>query len=117
MARSGWYTSDRKSRLPSNWDKLRLVVGKRDGWKCQQQLPDGSFCGAPGNQIDHIEHGDDDRLSNLQCLCEKHHSIKSSQEGAAARAAKLRAAKARVARPQEKHPVVPATGKPLFPGM
>lgn len=117
MARSGWYTSDRKSRLPSNWEKLRLAVGRRDGWKCQQLLEDRSLCGAPANQIDHILANDDDSMSNLQCLCERHHSIKSSQEGAAARAARVRAARSRVERPKEKPPVVPATGKPLFPGM
>lgn len=117
MSRSGWYSSDRKSRLPPNWGQLRLAVGRRDGWKCQHLLADNSLCGAPANQIDHIIPNDDDSMSNLQCMCEAHHRTKSSQEGAAARAARVRATKARVVRPQETAPVVVPATKPRFPGM
>jgi hypothetical protein len=53
--------------------------------------------------VDHIRPGDDHSLSNLRSLCSYHHRIKSSQEGAAAKAAKQRAMNKRFRR-DEQHP-------------
>lgn len=117
MNKQAWAGSDRRSRLPDDWDQIRLVIGRRDGWICQQITTAGTICGKPANQVDHIERGDDHSYDNLQCLCSDCHSKKSSSEGGWASVLALRAAKARTARPKEKHPEIPVTGKPLFPGL
>lgn len=80
-----WSTSDRRSRLPSNWSTLRVRVLRRDGYACQARDSMGRQCGAPANQVDHITPGDNHELTNLQALCQWHHARKSSREGAAAR--------------------------------
>lgn len=85
-----WDTSDRRLRLPDDWPIRRLRVLRRDGYKCQARDSLGIMCGAPANQADHIEHGDNHELDNLQALCSWHHNRKSSAEGAAARRPKLR---------------------------
>ena len=95
----GWEGSDRKSRLPPNWGRLRLRVLRRDAYKCQwRDVYTGEKCLAPANQVDHVIPGDDHREENLQSLCAHHHGKKSSQEG--------NAAKARFPnkRPPERHP-------------
>lgn len=103
--KSNWHTSDRKKRLPANWEALRRQVGKRDGWLCQWRFSDGTYCGLPGNQIDHIIPSGSDDPSNLRCLCKAHHAIKSSSEGGRASQEELRALKARVRRkPEENAP-------------
>lgn len=100
----GWNSSNRKSRLPSDWSARRARVGRRDSWCCQAELASGFQCLEPGNQIDHINRfgGDDDE--NLQVLCEYHHKIKSSQEGVQARTERVVKAKQRLARDKEKAP-------------
>lgn len=80
-----WDTSDRLSRLPSNWQTLRVRVLRRDSYRCQARDSLGILCGAPANQVDHIVAGDDHSLDNLQALCRWHHDRKSSAEGHAAR--------------------------------
>jgi len=80
-----WESSDRKARLPSDWSTRRVRVLRRDGYKCQARDSLGVLCGAPANQADHIEPGDDHSLENLRALCRWHHARKSSAEGAAAR--------------------------------
>lgn len=62
-----------------------MRVLRRDGYRCQARDSLGVLCGEPANQVDHIEHGDDHSLDNLQALCRWHHARKSSAEGAAAR--------------------------------
>jgi hypothetical protein len=79
-----WYTSNRRDRLPSDWLRRRAPVLARDSF-------------------DHIEHGDNHDLSNLQALCRWHHSRKSSAEGIAARKAK--GGYKRQAREPEPHPL------------
>lgn len=81
----GWQGSTRRARLPANWPQLREQVLLRDRGMCQWRLPNGALCLLPGNQVDHCEPGDDDRLANLQLLCREHHNSKSGREGAAAR--------------------------------
>jgi len=85
-----WDTSDRRLRLPDDWPLRRLRVLRRDGYKCQARDSLGVQCGAPANQCDHIEHGDNHDLDNLQALCSWHHARKSSKEGHAARRPRVR---------------------------
>lgn len=80
-----WDTSNRKARLPADWQTRRLRVLRRDGYKCQARDSTGTQCGAPANQADHIKPGDDHSLENLQALCRWHHARKSAKEGVAAR--------------------------------
>jgi hypothetical protein len=76
-----WESSDRESRLPANWHKLRARVKRRDGGICQS-------CGQPGTQVDHIIRGDNHDLENLQLLCGPCHTRKTQIESAAARRTK-----------------------------
>lgn len=91
-----WETSDRRSRLPADWPKRRVRVLRRDGYRCQHRDDLGVPCLAPANQVDHVRHGDDHSLDNLQALCRWHHARKSSAEG--------NAAQPRRRRPPEPHP-------------
>lgn len=77
--KDAWAGSNRKSRLPADWDRLRAVVLQRCGFRCEW---DG--CGDTATDVDHIEPGDHHSLSNLQGLCGAHHRAKSSAEGIAA---------------------------------
>lgn len=93
-------TSARASRLPPNWQSLRLRVLRRDRYQCQHRdYPGAPICGGRANQVDHIERGDDHSVSNLQALCQHHHAAKSSREGVEARQAK-----GSTRRPPEPHP-------------
>lgn len=94
-----WENSGRKERLPADWPTRRVRVLRRDGYKCQAKHSTGDLCGAPANQVDHVEPGDNHDLSNLQALCRWHHARKSSREGVAARRPR-----ATQARPPETHP-------------
>ncbi|KIZ17340.1 HNH endonuclease [Streptomyces natalensis ATCC 27448] len=81
-----WHGSDRRSRLPADWQVRRLSVLKRDGFQCVAVLRDtGARCTAPATDVDHIVPDDDHAPANLQALCRWHHARKSSVEGAAAR--------------------------------
>lgn len=68
-----WDSSDRKERLPSDWQARRRVVIHRDGGKCQQ-------CGQAGTDVDHKIAGDDHSLNNLQLLCVDCHKAKTHIE-------------------------------------
>jgi len=63
------------------WERLRLFVLQDEHYICRK-------CGQFGNQCDHIVPkrlgGTDDR-SNLQCLCIRCHSIKTTGEQRAAK--------------------------------
>jgi 5-methylcytosine-specific restriction endonuclease McrA len=94
-----WEGSPRKSQLPADWRTIRTQVLERDGYRCVARLRDGERCPEAGNQVDHIERGQDHSLSNLQTLCLHHHKQKTAKEASAARgpATTLR-------RPTEQHP-------------
>lgn len=86
----GWQGSDRRQRLPDDWEKIRKRVLIRDRRRCTWLLDDGVRCGMPATDVDHIKPGDDHGESNLRSLCSDHHQAKSSCEGAAAKAANWR---------------------------
>lgn len=81
---SGWEGSDRKARLPHDWQTRRIRVLRRDGYACQERLSTGEPCLAPASDVDHVTPGDDHSLDNLRALCRWHHARKSSAEGHAA---------------------------------
>lgn len=86
-----WATSNRRDRLPANWERLRARVIRRAGGVCQGVLFDtGQRCNATGTDVDHITPGDDHGLDNLQLLCRWHHTQKTQAESATARAASPR---------------------------
>lgn len=89
--RTPWRNSNRRRRLPPNWDELRAAVRRRSGGRCEM-VADGVRCHRPAKECDHIVPGDDHRPENLQDLCWPHHRKKSSREGgeAAARARRQR---------------------------
>lgn len=105
-----WAGSDRRARLPANWDSLRLLVFARDGWRCRFEFRPGQRCpvrdpsktGA-GLECDHVRPGDDHSMANLRSLCKRHHQMKSSSEGAAGRARKRAEADSKFRR-TEAHP-------------
>lgn len=83
--RPAWHGSDRKARLPADWGRLRAVVLRRCGNRCEH-VEDGLRCHDPATDVDHIIPGDSHVLENLQGLCNKHHLIKTARETNAARA-------------------------------
>lgn len=85
-----WDTSNRRDRLPPDWEKRRKFVLRRDNNQCQHRDDYGRQCGEHANQVDHIIPNDDHSYTNLRALCEYHHSKKSSYEGGAAKAAARR---------------------------
>lgn len=97
-----WHGSDRKHRLPKNWESLRKQVHRRDQSRCQVRLSE-SICGEPAVDVDHIRRGDDHRLENLRCICDWHHKAKSAREGAMAYNAKMKHSRQKFRR-EEKHP-------------
>jgi len=93
-----WDSSDRRSRLPSDWARRRLRVLRRDGYRCQVRDAAGLKCLERGNEVDHIVAGDDHDYANLQTICRDHHEAKTLAEAKAAIQAKSRR------RPAPRHP-------------
>ncbi|HHZ96696.1 MAG TPA: HNH endonuclease [Flavobacteriales bacterium] len=63
------------------WDKIRLVILKRDKYLCQDHLARGLI--VAGNNVDHIiskELGGTDDGTNLQVLCIVCHRNKTATE-------------------------------------
>lgn len=67
-------TSTRRSRLPSNWDRLRRSILIRDNHTCY-------LCHDRADRVDHIEAGDDHHPSNLAAICLPCDQRKSGHEG------------------------------------
>lgn len=89
-----WSSSHRKARFNRGWERVRRIVGERDGWRCQWPVIDpvtgvSRVCGCPGREVDHkrraVNGVDDDSLGNLWVLCHEHHSYKTELESAEAR--------------------------------
>lgn len=93
---SRWNSSNRRKRLPKNWNSLRKTVLKRDP-QCKLRY---EGCQSRSTEVDHVIAGDDHRLTNLQGVCGFCHRLKSSAEG---RKANQERRSLRL-RPQEKHP-------------
>ncbi|AJD82421.1 HNH endonuclease [Mycobacterium phage Sheen] len=93
-----WNTSDRRARLPSDWEEnYRQPVLRDAKYRCQIRLPG---CLGKATDVDHITPGDDHSRRNLQAACDRCHLKKSSREGNA----KQRRMRAARFRPPERHP-------------
>lgn len=68
-----WAGSDRRSRLPANWAAIRRRVLRRDRL-CRNCLAE------PSTEVDHIVHGDNHTMANLQGLCSACHLAKTLAE-------------------------------------
>ena len=105
-----WEGSTRRAGLPDDWPAIKAQVWTRDNGQCQWPMDLDTYlvhpleaftregverCGAPGEDVDHIEHGSTHELHRLQLLCGWHHDRKSSAEGNTARKAKNTKAKPR----------------------
>ena len=106
-----WSTSDRKERLPANWDAIRARVKARAKGRCEA-AQHVAGCPRTGSHCDHINHGDDHSLTNLQWLSKPCHDAKTRVEAAEAhgitRAGRL---------PTEDHPGKVGGGSPNPPGV
>lgn len=60
-----WSRSDRKRRLPHDWEQRRATIRDRASGRCQATMRDGTRCTEPGTDCDHIMHGDNHSLTNL----------------------------------------------------
>jgi 5-methylcytosine-specific restriction endonuclease McrA len=94
-----WASSDRASRLPSDWPRIRRRILKRDEGQCTW-FENGHRCATAAVEVDHIVPNDDHSDANLRSLCTPHHGAKSAREGVDARAAIA----AKRFRPVEPHP-------------
>lgn len=97
MAWQNVTTSKRKAELPPHWRQLRRLVLERDGNACTWTVG-GQRCGAPANQVDHINDPNDHHPGNLRSLCEPHHARRTAAQGGRARAAAMS-----TKRPPERH--------------
>jgi len=91
----GWNGSDRRSRLPSNWQAIRAKVIARD--------PICKICDVrPSSHCDHIEAKTDAHAEDRpQGVCATCHGLKSSREGNDAQRANPKPGRKR---PDEPHP-------------
>lgn len=97
-----WQGSTRRARLPKDWPRIRRRIIRRDKGVCVATYSDGTQCGLPGTEVDHIVPGDDHTATNLRLLCSWHHRHKSSSEGGSAAAL----TRVRTARPTTTHPAL-----------
>jgi 5-methylcytosine-specific restriction enzyme A len=89
--RPAWQGSNRRERLPDDWDERRAEAHRRN----PQHIC--HMCGLPGgSDLDHIRRGDDHRQENLDWIHSRRdydegrsktncHGRKTGAEGAAAR--------------------------------
>jgi 5-methylcytosine-specific restriction protein A len=81
--KQAWAGSDRRSRLPKNWDTTVRRIKRRDHHTCQ--VCHGTRCSNQRLEVDHIERGDDHRDANLQTLGHACHQAKTTAEATQAR--------------------------------
>lgn len=79
--RMRWNLSDRRSRLPGNWARIRCIVRDRAHGRCQATVH-APGCNGIGTDCDHIVAGDDHSLDNLQWLSHACHKAKTERENA-----------------------------------
>lgn len=94
-----WSTSDRKERLPPNWQEIRKAVKARAKGKCQAPTH-AAKCRGWGSDADHIIAGDDHSMDNLWWLSGPCHMAKTNRETAA----RNRERKTARYKPSEQHP-------------
>lgn len=94
-----WYTSDRRTRLPEEWARVRAMVRDRAHNHCQAEIH-SVLCNGIGTDCDHIVPGDDNRLENLQWLNTHCHRMKTAKETAE----RNRRRKQQRKHPKEKNP-------------
>lgn len=86
-----WETSNRRNRLPRDWEARRRIVIARDNGRCQAFIG-GVQCTSEGTEVDHVHAGDNHDLTNLQLLCKACHAWKTRGEATAGlRARQLKA--------------------------
>lgn len=82
----GWHRASRHERgYGTAWDKLRLVILRRDAYLCQPCLAQGRP--TPATEVDHVTpkaKGGTDDEDNLQAICSECHREKSTREAAEA---------------------------------
>ena len=93
-----WERSDRRRFLPKDWNKRRLRVLRRDGYRCQIA---GPGCLVTATEVDHMGERTDHRLEVLQSVCRVCHKVKTAKQSAEARALRPTL---RLARDPESHP-------------
>lgn len=98
-----WETSNRRERLPVDWQARRKRVLERCGYRCEWMITREERCPEKATDVDHIKPGDDHSFRNLRGLCSKHHARKSSSEGWWARKRLIEESKQKF-RKQETHP-------------
>mgnify|MGYP003590832492 CR=1 FL=1 len=76
-----WSTSNRRQRLPKDWDRRRAVVLSQAAGRCQAttHAPD---CDGRATDVDHIIPGDNHTRANLQALSAACHRAKTAHESA-----------------------------------
>lgn len=94
-----WSSSDRRERLPANWQDIRRQVRLRAHGRCEAEEHAPGCCG-DGSDADHKTPGDDHRLENLQWLSAPCHRAKTTREATARNQARKQAR----LRPREQHP-------------
>ena len=93
--------SARTTPLPKGWAKTRARILDRDHHMCVEPISaDGTRCGRPATDVDHIGDPTDHDDHNLRALCRAHHRTRSSRQGGAAAAARRPPRN----RPPEQHP-------------
>ena len=94
-----WNSSDRRFRLPDDWEQRRAMVKARAHGRCEARIH-AKDCDGIGTDCDHIVPGDNHSLDNLQWLSYACHKAKTARESAERnrRYKKLRS------HPNERHP-------------
>ena len=117
-----WTTSNRRQRLPKNWNELRKQILQTTNGKCAGLATPGwgtgywadgpqgtpyagprwhhTNCTTHATDVDHIQRGDSNRPDNLQPLCHTCHAAKTTAEVRAIHAHKARMR----TRPTPQHP-------------
>jgi len=83
--KTGWPNESRHKRgYGSAWDKIRLIVLKRDNGLCQcSKCQGGKIRVTPATEVDHIipkAKGGTDALDNLQAINKECHKKKTARE-------------------------------------
>lgn len=82
-----WQGSTRRSRLPTNWNQIRIATEHRANGRCEAQSrlnqPHHPDCSGLGSECDHVIPCDDHSLANTCWLSTPCHKAKTARESAA----------------------------------